>query len=91
MFSVHILCGGHAVALACRWFGYFHRQPSPSHQGLPFSFPDRIPGKLDLAGSLGLVRSSGVILGEGVLQAVLQIIMGFLCRNVPVGAETMTP
>lgn len=33
-----------------------------------------------------LGQQLGVILGEGMLQAILQIIMGFLCRTVPVGA-----
>lgn len=65
-------------------------QLSLFHQGLPyFSISDRIPGKFDPTGYLGLVCRSGIILGERVLQANLQIIMGFLFRNVPVGAGMM--
>lgn len=98
--AVAYVCSGlvHPVACVC-WSSHtsdslatyivrvvMRRQLSPFRQGLSYFSISEWSSRVSCLG-----QQLGIILGEGMLQAILQIIMGFLCRTVPVGAGAMVP
>lgn len=95
MFNVHILCGVRAVALDMQWSSHLHTVKLKDSQVpfiracLTFLFLIESLGSLIQQGVLACSAAQELFWGRGLLQAILQIIMGFLCRNVPEGAGTM--